>query len=163
MNKGSPASMPIVKILGLLTPGQAWSFAAALVALVSGAFTVGLKISNYEVTTLQRKVDSENIRMTFFEAYARYLIDSQMDYNTISHPGSSTDEAIERLADVIAPWYYRPPNTTGTDKPPVDHSPVISKGFDGVHDSHVTFAEGDKWPIPGAVKEVVLQRPPPAR
>jgi hypothetical protein len=134
--------------------------AAALVVLVSGAFTVGLKISNYEVTTLQFKLDAQNLRMPFFEAYARYLIDSQMDHDFVPHPGSSTDEAMEKLADVIAPWYYRPPNTTETDKPTIDHTPVISKGFDGVHDSHVTFAEGDRWPIPGAVKELVLQRPP---
>ena len=163
MNKAGPASMPIVKILGLLTPGQAWSFAASLLALVLGAFTVGLKIANYEVTTLQRRVNAQNIRMPFLDAYTRYLIDSQMDDHAVSHPGSSTDEAIERLVDVIAPWYYRPPNTTETDKPAVDHTPVISKGFNGAHDSHVTFAEGDTWPIPGAVKELVLLRPPRAR
>jgi hypothetical protein len=165
MPKTNPASMSIAKILGLLTPGQAWSILAATLAVVAGTFTLGLKVANYRTERLADRLDAlthemgaQQTRTEFFTRYTKFLIARQMEYEQhgcIAEVNRSYEPA-QSLADLIAPWYYQRLSTATFDQ---GATPTVTKGFSGAQDSHVTFADhGDSWPIPGLVKGFVLDR-----
>jgi hypothetical protein len=60
----------------------------------------------------------------------------------------------QALADLIAPWYYHRGSPGTLDQA---ESPIVTKGFAGAQDSHLRFVDqGDSWPIPGLVKDMVL-------
>jgi len=166
MRDPSPASMSLAKLLALLTPGQAWSLAAGICAVIVGSFTLGIHASSYRAEQLTHELNKSatelsalKVRSEFFMGYTRFLIARQRDYERTgfaAQVGGEAQNAAHSLARLIAPWVE--PTGEALLKYDPGSTPTVTKGFAGNNDSHIKFADlGDTWPIPGLVKDFVIQ------
>jgi hypothetical protein len=169
MSDSNPAALSLGQVFKLLTVGQAWSLGAAIVCVIGGAFALGLHLAAYKTDrcadSLEKsaaEVQALRYRVDFFTAYTRFLIARQKDYESV--PGAppisaDTYDGAQSLADVIARWYYQTSRDNDVAKYDPGSSPLITKGYGGTNDSHLTFRDRqDTWPIPGLVKGFVLER-----
>jgi hypothetical protein len=159
----SLASLTFKDLLLTLKPSQAWAAIAALLTLLAGTFVVGTRWearSTARVGQMDAELSDASHREQFYQLYARVLVEMLQDFSRSEcfSVSSRTESAANLLADFITPIWRSQQDGAVSGKFDLGTKMVVSKGFDGINDSHFHLAgQRGSWPIPGMVKSRVLQ------
>jgi hypothetical protein len=163
MKSSDPAVLSIGELIRRLKPAQLYGVLAALIAVVGGAFALGMAVSNHRVERAsalaeanRESLEKAKVNLDFFTKFLRYAItekqrqeDGYMRYEAVHK------EARDEFVKLLKRW-YQDQRKVGAE---FRLTPELHKSYDPAI-SFVILPDGEKWPIPYEVKESVIGRNP---